>query len=244
MEGEQQASSPSPTPTASASPASSTPTPAASASPAKPGQAATSLTTTTPTKPKGKPPLTVAKLKNTEYFILAEGPVKLTNGKFQDKKKRSFALGDPVAYGDLNRDGVKDAVAPLTITIDGRKFTYLVGVLNEKGNPKNTSADFLGEDVKVKTLGANAGKISVKLDKYAPGDPACCPSETITRTYTYTPFKQTPGAKKDKKDKKDNKTQKATKAAKDKQPKPSPSPSPKTSPSPSPKTSPSPSPTK
>lgn len=211
--GEQQPSAPSPSPTASSSPA---PT----------AQPATSVKTATPTKPKGKPPLTVAKLKNTEYFILAEGPVKLTKGKFQDKKKRSFALGDPVTYGDLNRDGVKDAVAPLVITIDGRNFTYLVGVLNENGNPKNTSADFLGEGVKVKTLSANAGKITVKLDKYGPNDPACCPSETITRTYTYTPFNQTQAANKDKKDKKDKKSQKETKATKDNSAKPSPKPSP------------------
>ncbi len=132
---------------------------------------------------------------------MAEGPVKLTNGKFQDKKKRTFTLGDVVAYGDLNKDGIKDAVAPLTVTINGRNFTYLVGVLNEGGNPKNASAEFLGEKVKVKTLSANAGKINVKMDKYGPDDPDCCPSQTITRTYIYTPFKQANADKKTRKPK-------------------------------------------
>ncbi len=166
----------SPAPTTSAQPASST-APVAKASPAKPA-------------PKTKPPLTVQKLKNTEYFLLAEGPVTLKNGKYQDAKKRTFTLGDVVSYGDLNKDGIKDAVAPLIITISGRDFTYLVGVLNEGGNPKNTSAEFLGERVKVKTLAANAGKIDIKMDKFGPNDPDCCPSMTVTRTYLYKPFKQ------------------------------------------------------
>ncbi|MCL6432600.1 MAG: hypothetical protein K6T90_00045 [Leptolyngbyaceae cyanobacterium HOT.MB2.61] len=211
------ASSASPSPAVSTSPAASvrpaSPTPSPAAKP----------------KPKSKIPLTVEKLKNTEYYILAEGPVKLTKGKFEDKKKRKFALGDPVAYGDLNRDGIKDAIAPLDITIDGRRFTYLVGVVNNGGNPKHSSAEFLGERVKVKTLSANAGKIEVKFDKYASGDPEGYPSQTISRTYTFKPFKSAEEESKDKKkgDKsKDKKpgTSQSTTNKKEKETKPSPSP--------------------
>lgn len=226
-------------PTTSASPAATTqattqaspsPSPAATASPA----AATKANAPAKTTPKGKPPLTVAKLKNAEYFILAEGPVTLKNGKFQDKQKRTFTLGEVVAYGDLNKDGIKDAVAPLTINIDGRDFTYLVGVLNENGNPKNTSSDFLGERVKVKTLSANAGNIEVKMDKYSPGDPECCPSVTITRKYTYKPFKPTDTTKKDQSKDKKATDQSTTDKTSTKDAKPateaSPSPSPAASP--------------
>lgn len=220
-------------PSASSSPVAST-SPAVSAKPASPAPAQKP-------KPKSKIPLTVQKLKNTEYYILAEGPVKLTNGKFQDKKKRVFTLGDPVAYGDLNRDGTKDAIAPLTITIDGRNFTYLVGVVNEGGNPRNASAEFLGERVKVKTLSANAGTIKVKMDKYAPGDPEGSPSQTINRTYTFKPFKSAEEEKKDKKGKNDKSKDKKTDAKKSADTKKSetkPSPSPSASPSPSPAASP------
>jgi hypothetical protein len=221
--------SPSPTASPSASPA-------ASAQPASPAPAAS------PAKPKGKVPLTVEKLKNTEYYILAEGPIKLTNGKYEDKKKRVFTLGDVVAYGDLNRDGIKDAIVPLIITINGRNFTYLVGVLNQDGNPKNTSSDFLGEGIKVKTLSANAGKITVKMDKYASGDQPGHPSQTITREYQYKPFKPTQTANKDAKAKdksgKDDKGKSATDAKSKPEAKPSPSTSQSPAASPSPDASP------
>lgn len=189
-----------PSPTNSAAPAKP------AAAPASPAASANTLQSTTPTtkpsstasptlktpspkptsaKPKNsKPPLTVQKLKNTEYYILSEGPITLKNGKFQDKQKRTFTLGDVVAYGDLNKDGIKDAVGSIDVGINGRTFTYLVGVVNERGNPKNVSAEFLGERVKVKTLSANAGKIDVKMDRYAPGDPDCCPSQEISRGFS------------------------------------------------------------
>jgi len=227
------APSPSVSPAVSASPAASpTTSPSPGSSPSATPSTAPSAQPNKPAKSTSKIPLTVQKLKNTEYYLLAEGPVKLTNGKFQDKKKRTFTLGDVVAYGDLNKDGIKDAVATLTVTIDGRNFTYLVGVLNEGGNPKNASAEFLGEKVKVKTLSVNAGKINVKMDKYGPDDPDCCPSQTITRTYVYTPFKQANADKKDKKaktnkDKKNTKINPETKASPETKSSPTPEASPK-----------------
>lgn len=217
------ASSASPAPIAATSPAAST-EPAASPSPS-PAQKP---------KPPSRPPLTVEKLKNTEYYILADGPVKLAKGTFTDDKKRVFTLGEPVAYGDLNRDGIKDAIAPLTINIDGRKFTYLVGVINEKGEPRHASAEFLGERAKVKTLSANAGKITVKMDKYSPGDPDGSPSQTVTREYSFKPFKSLEEEKKEKDKAKDDKSKdkkpEATKSSTDKKEETKSSPSPNASP--------------
>lgn len=150
-------------------------TPAASTSPAAKAKPA-----------KSKPPLTVQKLKNTQYYVLADGPTQLKDGKAEDQKKRSFQLGEVVAYGDLNKDGTKDAIAPLTITIDGRNFVYLVGVLNDAGQPKNVSAQFLGEGLEVKSLSANAGEVVAKMEK---------PGVSITRTYQFKNFKQASAAK-------------------------------------------------
>jgi hypothetical protein len=143
----------------------------------------TSLPTSPPTPPStNRPPLTVPKLKNTEYYVLAEGPVKLTDGKATDQKQRSFTLGEVIAYGDVNKDGIKDAIAPLTITIDGRNFVYLATLINENGNPKNTATQFLGGDVTVTNLTIDAGKIIVNMTQ---------PGVTITRTYELRSFKPT-----------------------------------------------------
>ncbi|MBD2021681.1 hypothetical protein H6F43_15990 [Leptolyngbya sp. FACHB-36] len=158
--------------------------PAPKASPPKATSASNAAARSPQPKSASRSPLTLQKLKNTEYYVVADSPAPLKNGKYQDKR-RSFSLGDVVAYGDLNRDGIKDAVTTLDIAIGGRTFTYLASVLNQNGSPKNVSSEFLGERVKVKTLAANAGKITVKMDKYAPGDAACCPSQEVSRGYTF-----------------------------------------------------------
>lgn len=131
-------------------------------------------------------PLTVEKLKNSEYFFLAKGSIKLANGKYVDKgTQRTISLDDVVAYGDLNKDGVKDAVGSLRITIpNSGDVTYLVTMINEQGNPKNISAEFVGPQVRVKaiTIKPNA-TIEAKIQQFRPGDPACCPSLELLRTY-------------------------------------------------------------
>jgi hypothetical protein len=133
-----------------------------------------------------RPPLTVEKLKNAEYFFLAKGPIKLSNGTYEDKDtKRVYAMSDVVAYGDIDKDGIKDAVTSLKVTIPNTgDFSYLVAVVNEAGNPKNISTEFMGPGIKVKTLKINSdNSIEAVMDQYQAGDPACCPSLKLTRIY-------------------------------------------------------------
>ncbi len=188
------ANSPAASPTGSPSPnvPNSTLTPASStvekgggapASPA-PGQAAAIATST----PKLDPsiPLTVEKLKNAEYYFLAKGPVKLVKGKYEDPAtKRTYTMSDVVTYGDINKDGVKDAVTILKVTIPNQgDFSYLVALANEGGNPKNISSEFIGPQIVPKTLKVNPdSSIEAVMDQYQAGDPACCPSLKITRVY-------------------------------------------------------------
>ncbi|MEX0268486.1 hypothetical protein AB3R30_05045 [Leptolyngbyaceae cyanobacterium UHCC 1019] len=136
--------------------------------------------------PQLNPPLTVEKLKNAEYFFLAKGPIKLTNGKYTDKNtQRTISLDDVVAYGDLNKDGVKDAVASLRVTIpNSGDVTYLIAAVNEQGNPKNISAEFVGSQVRVKAIAIKPNAtIEAKIQQFRPGDPECCPSLELLRTY-------------------------------------------------------------
>lgn len=154
------------------------PAPIASpAATAKPSPAVSPKPATSPqatAKPTAKAPLTFEKLKNTQYYILASGPVRLKDGKATDQDKRVFSLNEPFAYGDLNKDGVKDAAAPLTITIDDRNFVYLVTVINDQGNPRNNTAQFLEEGVTVTELSIEGNNILVTMER---------PGATITRTY-------------------------------------------------------------
>jgi hypothetical protein len=169
--------SPSPTQAASPSPSpSGSPSPVSSASPAtSPPPVAKTLTA---------PDLTVEKLKNAEYFFLAKGPVKLVNGKYEDPAtKRVYTLGDVVTYGDLNKDGIKDAVAVVQVTIpDQGDFVYLVSLINDNGNPRNISAEFLGPQMKVKTLTIKPDQlIEVQMDQYERG--GTDPIKEITQSF-------------------------------------------------------------
>ncbi len=187
------AASPAPngsSPTISASPGSSvSPSPGASIAASPPATSApTAAQNPVDTKnpATSRPPLTVEKLKNAEYFFLAKGPLKLVNGKAEDQAtKRTFTMSDVVAYGDLNQDGVKDAVTAIKVSIpNSGDFSYLVALVNEGGNPKNTVAEFLGPSVTVKKLTIKPDKtIEVLMSQFQPGDPECCPSLEITRNY-------------------------------------------------------------
>jgi hypothetical protein len=133
-----------------------------------------------------RPPLTLEKLKNAEYYFLAKGPIRLTQGTYEDKEtKRTYQLSDVVTYGDINKDGIKDAVTALTVTIPNQgNFSYLVALANEAGSPQNISTEFIGSGIKVKSLKVNPdNSIEAVMDQYQAGDPDCCPSLKITRTY-------------------------------------------------------------
>ncbi len=186
---------------------SSSPSPTASASPAVASPPVAKILTA--------PDLTVEKLKNAEYYFLAKGPIKLINGKYEDPAtKRIFTMGDVVAYGDLNNDGIKDAVTTVQITIpDQGDFVYLVALVNDNGNPRNISAEFLGPQVKAKTLTIKPEQtIEVQMDQYRRGQTE--PIAEISQTFKL----KDPAS----------------------QPSPTPSPTAQTSPSPTPPTSPKP----
>lgn len=161
---------------ATPSPSPSSPSPAASASPA----AASPPVAKTLTAPD----LTVEKLKNAEYYFLAKGPIKLANGKYEDPEtKRIFTMSDVVTYGDLNKDGIKDAVTAVQVAIPNQgDFSYLVALINDNGNPRNISAEFLGQQVKVKTLTIKPEQtIEAQMDQYRLGETE--PTAAITQTF-------------------------------------------------------------
>jgi hypothetical protein len=144
------------------------------------------IPTPTVRSPSPIAPLTVEKLKNAEYYFLAKGPIKLNKGTYVDPEtKRTFTLEDIVSYGDLNKDGIKDAVGSLKVTVpNSGNFSYLVTLTNQNGTAKNLSAEFLGAQVKVKSITIKPdAAIEVSLQQYRPGDADCCPSIELSRTY-------------------------------------------------------------
>jgi hypothetical protein len=93
---------------------------------------------------------------------LPDETVQLHNGAFQDEARNVFvALTDISATGDLDGDGLNDAVVVL-VTNTGSALTIdLAVVLNREGIPVNTDTIAIGEDVFIDTLTLEAGRIEL-----------------------------------------------------------------------------------
>ena len=136
--------------------------------------------------------LSLEALKNTEYSSdnATGGKAKLTDGVYREKYDANSAtelvvtLTEPVAYGDLNGDGVEDAAVVLVADPGGSgTFYFLSAVLNDNGKPKSVSTVLLGDRIKLKDLAITAGAIAANIVTQGPGDPMCCPTQDETLTF-------------------------------------------------------------
>lgn len=153
---------------------------------------ATTLALPTPTPlPTAIPSLSLDALRNAEYPITgpASGKAKLVNGSYQEKIPNSTALltvtfNDSLSIGDLNGDGLTDAAIVLTLNSGGSGTFYnLYGVINDKGTPKPTAPQGLGDRIKLKSLTIQGGEISVNFLTQGPKDALANPTLDTTRKF-------------------------------------------------------------
>lgn len=170
-----------------------TPTPTATAT-SQPSP--TPLPTKAPPTPTPLPtptaiPLTLDGLKNAEYTIEgpASGKAKLVNGVYEEPIAKSSAkvvvtLQSQTASGDLEGNGIQDAVVALTVQTGGTgTFYYLFAVLNNNGTPKPIASVQLGDRIKLNALAIQNGEISVDMVTQGPKDPMAKPTLAVTRKY-------------------------------------------------------------
>ena len=118
-----------------------------------------------------------------------DGSVILSGGHFEELYPDS-AVGVAVdlidhTTGDLNADGLEDAIALLAINTGGTgTFIHLAAVIQETGALSHTATLFLGDRVRVESLNIEDGNLQVQMITHAPDDPLCCPTEQVTGTYT------------------------------------------------------------
>jgi hypothetical protein len=134
-------------------------------------------------------PLTLAALSNAEYHSADWGTFRLTDGLFErppqnpGESSSAYAtrLLDLGAFGDLNSDGVPDAVVGL-ITQNGGTghFVELAAVLNHAGQPENVTTRSLGDRVVIEAASIQSGIITLDMRVHGPNDGLCCPSELET----------------------------------------------------------------
>jgi hypothetical protein len=140
----------------------------------------------TPTQPpptaSPTPPSLAVRLANLAYAGVLDQPVKLTDGVAQyddgSTTKPVVRLSPEfTATGDLNGDGLEDAVVVLRNETSGTgRFVYLAAVLDARGNPTPLPAVLVGDRVIVKSLAVRDGKVAADLVVQGPNDGLCCPS--------------------------------------------------------------------
>lgn len=170
-----------------------TPTPIPSPT-ALPTATSTPLPTSTPPPSSTPiPSLSLDMLKNAEYLIEgpASGKAKLVNGTYQEKIPSSSAVisvgfSELLSIGDLNGDGISDAAVILSINTGGTGIFYnLYGILNDRGTPKPSKPEVLGDRIKLKSLMMQGNEIGVSFLTQGPKDPMTNPTLDVTRKYKW-----------------------------------------------------------
>jgi hypothetical protein len=143
----------------------------------------------TPTLPPDVQRLSMLLIENAQFNSPLWGTFALTNGVYYRTPNEpnaspdvySTKLFDPVAYGDLNADGVEDVVVILQTHNGGNGDTKeLAALLNQNGQPYNVSTVDIGSPIAVEGLQIQAGEIIITGRTLGPNDPLCCPSQLTT----------------------------------------------------------------
>jgi len=155
---------------------------------ATPTEAATETPTPTPV-----PPLTWEMLQNATYPSELEesGTITLTNGRYEGKpfveggaSRPVVTLVEPVAFGDLDGDGVEDAAVILAANAGGSgTFISLEAVRNEGGEPVHLANYLLGDRAQIESLAIEGGQIVLEMITHGPKDPMCCPTQLVRNVY-------------------------------------------------------------
>jgi hypothetical protein len=84
-------------------------------------------------------------------------------------------------YGDINADGLEDALVFLNTQNGGTgHFIELAAVLDQNGSAYNISTIFLGDRVVVESGKVENGIIVLNMRVQGPNDGLCCPSQFAT----------------------------------------------------------------
>jgi heat shock protein HslJ len=116
------------------------------------------------------------------------GAVTLRNGEYREPAAPGSAaatvvrLTDRCAFGTVNG---RDVAAVVLITKSGGSGTFfdLALLVKGEGGWINVDTYFLGDRVKVHSVGMGNNQIFVAMTMHGPGDALCCPTQEMTRSF-------------------------------------------------------------
>jgi heat shock protein HslJ len=88
-------------------------------------------------------------------------------------------------FGDLDGDGVEDAVIVLTERGGGTNTNYyLAAQLNQEGEPVDAGAVLVDGNIQIIDLVMEDGQVMLEATTRGPGDANCCASHSTERTFS------------------------------------------------------------
>ena len=136
---------------------------------------------------------TLAELRNATYTGTEEGPVSLSQGRWEGEpyveggaSRPTAGLVDNVYYtGDLDGDGTLEAVVILWRSGGGTgENTYVMVMARKNGEIKNINSALIGDRVKLRSGKIADGKIILEVLQVGENDAMCCPTMLATRTWS------------------------------------------------------------
>ncbi len=134
-----------------------------------------------------------AELRNATYVgIEGEAPITLVDGKWQGEPFVEGGASVPALWltdgfylaGDLDGDGLEEAVAHLTYGTGGTgQFGYLAAMGRQNGAVVHKGIGPTGDRVQIRDARIDGTRIVLDVLQAGPDDGMCCPSQLATRIF-------------------------------------------------------------
>jgi hypothetical protein len=167
-----------------------TPTPPVLCTPAP----STDLSTPVPEGQPENATLSQSVLLNSTYRSPDWGEFQLQDGVFYRTPPNSLESAEiyttrfhgPIIYGDINADGLEDALVVLGTQSGGTgHFIEMAAVIDQNGTAYNAATIYLGDRVVVEAGMVENDVIILNMRVQGPEDGMCCPSQFVTWRFVF-----------------------------------------------------------
>lgn len=145
-----------------------------------------------PTASQPATSITLEQIRNADYqlgFTDVPRTVQFTNGIFREGDAGAadfmeIRVTEYIALGDLDRDGVNEAVALVSENYGGTGvFVFLAMYVNREDRPEFLTSVFIDDRPAVDGIGFENGEIFLQVTTHGADDPLCCPTLRNERHY-------------------------------------------------------------
>ena len=138
--------------------------------------------------------VTLEEIRNASVAGLFDEPVQLVDGRWEGEpyqaggasRPAAGIAGDLLLRGDLDGDGVEEAVAFLWSSTGGSGTRNYLGVFGrDSTGSRHIATAFIGDRVQVRGGRIVDGRIELDVVQHGPDDARCCPGTNATREWSF-----------------------------------------------------------